>query len=259
VGEVTVPLVDTSRPTVSHGRTISPDRSLPTYVWVPKAPGRRPLVVFASGFDVGPSAYAALLASWAAHGYVVAALEFPLSNPAVAGANLDEADLNNEPGDVRFVTDALVAAGSPMAGRVDPSRVAVAGHSDGAEAALAAGVTPAPVGKPRYRGVIAMSAQAVSVVGATANPPLLVTQGDADTINPPSYGYATWQHANSPKYLLVLHGGGHLPPLQAGSVWLAGIEAVSLSFLDAYLAGDGPAAGIGSAMAGSALFQLNAG
>ncbi|HEY3811019.1 MAG TPA: hypothetical protein VGL49_06260 [Acidimicrobiales bacterium] len=254
-----MPLADTSRPTVSHGRTISPARSLTTVVWVPRAPGRRSLVVFAPGFDVGPDAYAALLASWAAHGYVVAAPEFPLSDPAVAGADLDEADINNQPGDVRFVTDALVAAGSQVAALVDPSRVAVAGHSDGAEAALAAGVTPVPVGQPRYRAVIAMSAQQVTVAGETANPPLLVTQGDADTINPPSYGYTTWQHANSPKYLLVLHGGGHLPPLQPGSVWLAGIEAVSVAFLDTYVAGDGPAAGIGSALPGSALFQLRAG
>jgi dienelactone hydrolase len=259
ITEVTVPLVDASRPTVSHGRTISAARSLPTEVWVPAAPGRRPLIVFAPGFDVGPDAYGTLLATWAAHGYVVAAPEFPLTDPAIAGANLDEADINNQPADVRFVTDALVAASSPVAARVDPGRVAMAGHSDGAETALAAAVTPAPAGQPRFRALVAMSAQQVSVAGATANPPLLVTQGDADTINPPSYGYQVWQAATSPKYLLVLHGGGHLPPLQAGSVWLPGVEAVTLAFLDAYLAGDATVAGLGQAVAGSTLFQLQAG
>ncbi|HWE67971.1 MAG TPA: hypothetical protein VG298_15120, partial [Acidimicrobiales bacterium] len=138
-------------------------------------------------------------------------------------------------------------------------RVAMAGHSDGAETALAAAVTPAPVGQPRFRALVAMSAQQVSVAGATATPPILVTQGDADTINPPSYGYQVWQAANSPKFLLVLHGGGHLPPLQPGSVWLPGVEAVTLAFLDAYVAGDGTVAGLGQAVAGSTLFQLQTG
>ena len=74
-------------------------------MWLPAAPGRRPLIVFAHGFDVGPGIYAALLDAWAAHGYVVAAPEFPLTDPAVAGASLDENDINNQPADLRFVTE----------------------------------------------------------------------------------------------------------------------------------------------------------
>jgi acetyl esterase/lipase len=264
VTTVTLGLVDTSRPTIANGREISPSRALTTLVWLPREAGRWPLVVFAHGFQVGPQPYFTLLAAWAAHGYVVAAPEFPLTDAAIAGANLDEGDIDSQPADVRFVTDFLVSAGSPVAARIDATRVAVAGHSDGAETALAASGAAVPSGEPRYRAVIAMSVQPLTGPGPTENPPILVTQGDADTINPPTYGYQTWQQAQSPKYLLVLHGGGHLPPLEAGSAWLPGIEAETEAFLDAYVAGDGSVARVVGATEGAgglsaSLFSLRSG
>jgi pimeloyl-ACP methyl ester carboxylesterase len=118
---------------------------------------------------------------------------------------------------------------------------------------------PTPVGEPGYRALIAMSVQPIPNSGRTSNPPVLVTQGDADTINPPAYGRQTWQLAASPKYLLVLRGGGHLPPLQTGSAWLPGIEAVTEAFLDAYVAGDGAASGVAGAAATSSLLSLQSG
>lgn len=258
VATLSLPLVDRSRPTVSRGRTLNTTRALTTTVWFPDRPGRFPLVVFAHGFQVSPSPYTSLLESWAAHGYVVAAPAFPLTDPDVAGPNLDEGDINNQPADVRFVTDQLVAAASPLSRRIDPGRVAVAGHSDGAETALAASTAPAPPGEPAYRAVIVLSGQPVP--GAAGhNPPALVVQGDADTINPPDYGYSAWDQAASPKYLLVLRGGGHLPPYEAGSRWLAGVETVSESFLDTYMSGAGSVSSIASAAAHSPGVSLRAG
>lgn len=248
VATLSVPLVDRTRPTITRGRTLSTTRSLTTTVWFPDRPGRFPLVMFAHGFGVSPAPYTSLLESWAAHGYVVAAPAFPLTDGDVAGPNLDEGDIDHQPADVRFVTDQLVAAASPVSRRIDPSRVAVAGHSDGAETALAASTAPAPPGEPAYRAVIVLSGQPVP--GAAGhNPPALVVQGDADTINPPDYGYSAWDQAASPKYLLVLHGAGHLPPFEARSRWLAGVEAVTESFLDAYVARVGPASSIATGAA----------
>jgi acetyl esterase/lipase len=253
-----LPLVDASRPTVSHGILVARTRRLTTLVWLPSAPGRWPLVVFAHGFQVGPAPYAELLEAWAAQGFVVAAPEFPLSDQAVAGANLDENDLNQQPADVRFVADALVAPGAPLAGRIDASRVGVAGHSDGAEAALAVSLSPAPAGQPVIRAVIAMSVQPLPGVTATANPPILVTQGDADTINPLDYGQQTWAEAAGPKYLAILHGAGHLPPLEAGSSWLPSLEATTEAFLRTYVAGDAPSSSIVAAGSNPPLVTITA-
>ena len=62
---------------------------------------------------------------------------------------------------------------------------------------------------------------------------------------------------------LVLHGGGHLPPLEAGSAWLPGVEAETEAFLDAYVAGDGTVARVVAAAtaggAGASLFSLTSG
>ena len=258
IASVTLPLVDRSRPTVSHGQTISTTRSLPTTVWFPTAPGRWPLVVFAHGFQVSPAPYTALLESWASHGYVVAAPAFPLTDQAIAGPNLDESDINNQPADVRFVTDELVTAASPVRARIDRARVAVAGHSDGAETALAASTDPVPAGGPAYRAVLVLSGQPVP--GAPGrNPPMLVAQGDADDINPPSLGYAAWDQAASPKYLLLLKGAGHLPPFEAGSAWLAGVERVTETFLDAYAAEDRPVSAVVASVTGYPYLSIRTG
>jgi Chlorophyllase enzyme len=235
--EVTLPLDDPSRPTVSQGVQIRPDRPLTTMVWVPTAPGRHPLVVFAPGYEVGPTPYVGLLQAWAGEGYVVAAIEFPLTDAAVAGPNLDEGDIQNQPADVEFVTAALIAPGSPVAAEIDPQEIALAGHSDGAETVLAATFGPSPPGDPPVRAVIAMLVRPLLTSDTAANPPILVTQGDADTIDDPSLGYDAYDLAASPKYLAVLQGGGHLDPLEAGSAWFGSIVAVTSAFLRCYLEG----------------------
>lgn len=251
--------MDTTRPTIARGHLVSRSRHLTTIVWSPAVPGRWPLVVFAAGFAVGPSTYAALLQSWAQAGFVVAAPRFPLTDPSVAGANLDEADIANQPADLRFVTDALVAPGSPFAPDINASRVGLAGHSDGAETVLAASLAPVPPGEPPYRAVIAMSPQPLRGPNPSADCPLLVIEGNADTINPPRRAYATYSEAAPPKYLEILNGGGHLPPFEAGSVWLPTIDAVTREFLDVYVAGRGSPAAIRRAGGDPPLASIQAG
>lgn len=237
VTATTLALVDPSRSTITEGRTIATTRTLTTLVWAPVGTGPWPLVVFGHGYKVGPGPYAALLKAWAADGYVVAAPEFPLEDEFVAGADLDENDLDNEPGDLRYVIDAMVGSGTGLTARIDPNRVAVAGHSDGAEAALAESIAPPPAGEPAIRAVIAMSASPLSGISRLTNPPVLVTQGNADLINPFAKGQATFAQARSPRYFLTLIGGGHLPPIAAGSAWLPTIIEVTEDFLNVYVAG----------------------
>jgi hypothetical protein len=104
-----------------------------------------------------------------------------------------------------------------------------------------------------------MAVQPLPGAGAMANPPIRITQCDADTINPPALGQQTWQEAASPKYFLDLHGAGHLPPLQDGTPWFPGIVAASEAFLDAYLEGDGPVSGVAAAVGNAPSLSLQSG
>jgi dienelactone hydrolase len=233
----TVALVDVSRPTVSGGVRVSATRALSTVVWSPAVAGahRWPLVLFAPGYRVGPGTYARLCQYWAARGYVVAAPSFPLADPAVAGASADEGDLANEPADVRFVIASLLDPAGPapaVMAAIDPGKVGVAGHSDGAEVALAL----VQQGNLTIKAVIAMAGQPVAPQ-PIPNPPLLVMQGDHDTINPPRRSQAVFDQAAPPRFLLTLVGGSHLGPFSGTSQWEPVVEAVSVDFLNHYLAG----------------------
>lgn len=234
VASMVVPLVDDSRPTLSGGELVSSSRALTTLVWYPDVSlaVQWPLVVFAHGFEVGPGPYSALCEAWAAAGYVVAAPEFPLTDANVAGDYLDEYDVDNQPDDVRFVVGSLLAADSPLAGRVDPDRVAVAGHSDGGLTALSVATEP----MPGLRGVIALSASPVDA-GSMASPPILIVHGDADDVNPYDNGVALYDESAAPRFLLTLVGGDHLPPFLDGSPYLDAVDRVAVDFLDYYVAG----------------------
>ena len=67
------------------------------------------------------------------------------------------------------------------------------------------------------------------------SPPLLATQGTADTVNPPSATNAFFDAAQRPKYLLRLIGAEHLPPYSKQQPQLTIVERVTIAFLDGYL------------------------
>jgi dienelactone hydrolase len=217
--------------------------------------GPLPLVVFAHGFATTPAIYARLLRAWARAGYVVAAPVFPLERADAPGGP-DESDLVNEPGDISFVISRLLAAsakpGSPLSGLIDPARIAVAGQSDGAIAALAAAYATR-LRDRRVRAAIVMSGAETSGIGGysfgAGTPALLAMQGTADTSNAPRYTYAYFEAAARPKYLLRLLGAGHLPPYTSEQPQLGIVERTSIAFLDDYLREEG---GAGARLAGVA-------
>ena len=224
-------------------------RTLITYVRYPTAGQKRlPLVVFAHGFSVTPAVYAALLDAWTRAGYVVAAPVFPVENADAPGGP-DENDLPNEPGDVRFLLTQLLAASasarSALHGLIDPSRIAVAGQSDGGVAALAAAYDAAFPDR-RIRVALILSGSEVGGIRfrfPAGGPPLLAVQGTADAINPVRLTYTFFRAARRPKFLLQLLGAGHLPPYSTNIRYLPVVERVSIAFLDRYL-GSGSAASL---------------
>jgi dienelactone hydrolase len=102
-------------------------RALPTRVWYPAGPGPYPLVVFSHGLHSQPGDYADLLVSWAAAGFVVAAPLYP--HTSLGAADFNAYDIANQPADASAVLTRMLA--SPLRGRLDPGRLAAAGHSAG--------------------------------------------------------------------------------------------------------------------------------
>jgi chlorophyllase-like protein len=131
----TLRFVDDSRTIRLPGGRRVP-RPLVTVVRSPATRGAHPLIVFGHGYALTPATYTRLLNAWARAGYVVAAPLFPLGNAHAPGGP-DESDLVNQPRDISFVIASLLAlSGNPngvLAGAIDPSSIAVAGHSDGAD------------------------------------------------------------------------------------------------------------------------------
>jgi fermentation-respiration switch protein FrsA (DUF1100 family) len=255
VGLRVLQLIDRSRTIKLTDRRSEP-RTLTSYVRypalgapgetdVPDAPpaiaaGPYPLVVFAHGFAVTPRAYSRLLQGWARAGYVVVSPVFPRSNANARGGP-DEADVINQPTDVSFVISSVLslsATQSPLTGLLDPAEIAVAGHSDGGETALAVAYSRR-FHDARVGAAVILSGAEMSGVGGysftRAGPPLLAAQGTADTSNEPRYTNEYFKRAQPPKFLLWLLGAEHLPPYTRQQPQLTIVERTTSAFLDRYL------------------------
>lgn len=254
--------VDPSRPTSPDGDYAgAPDRTFPVSVWYPasgdpdrapevdapfdRAGGPYPLVLFSHGYAVTPDFYEALLTRWAAAGYVVAAPTYPLLSGVPAGPS--HADYDQVFADVQFVLGKVLAdyatpgSAHPLAGAVDPARVATAGQSDGEIAAYGLAFL-ACCRDPRVRSVIAMAGNLGNlnnVVAPDTGVPVLHLMGEADELQP--YGEAiAWDRANLsvPRWMLTLVGGSHAPPYRnPADARFDGVVETTTAFLDGTLKG----------------------
>ena len=207
------------------------------------AGGTFPLVVFAPGYKQCGDVYRYLLRQWASAGYVVAAVNFPLTNCTVH--NAPESDVSNQPADMAYVIRQLLAvSGQPqgrMSGLISDTKIAVAGHSDGGNTVAAmAGASCCKDHKLRAAIVLAGNEWPWGsdrwFTGRT--PPVLFVQGTDDSWNDPKYSMQLYQADTSgTRYYLDLFGFGHFTPYEGHSAPEPIVARVTVDFLDHFVAG----------------------
>jgi len=230
-----------------------PALRVPTTVWLPAGRSGRPapLVVFAPGYLQCPGQYASLLRSWAMAGLVVAAVSFPATSCGAAPG--EEWTVLWQPGELAFVAAVLEQAsatgtpgGGALRGRLVPGELAVAGHSDGADAAAAAAFDTATL-DPAFRAALVLAGAQLASYGGSwfppGSPPLLVVQGTADTVNPPAAASQLYQADTAgTRALLWLQGAGHFAPYEGSDPAEQVVAEATTDFLRWALEGDQAAA-----------------
>jgi dienelactone hydrolase len=179
------------------------DRPLPTKVWYPKTGGPYPLIIFSHGLTARPDDYADLLTTWAEAGFVVAAPAFPHTS---AGArDFQVLDVLNQPDDAEYVlTQVLTEFGD----RIDPSRVAAAGHSAGAITTI--GMFSGQRDKRLVAGVVLAGRQVLSAPFTGPAAPLLFVHGKRDETVAYTDGRAAYDAVHWPKAFLTVTAGRHV-------------------------------------------------
>ncbi len=211
VQDESVRLFDPSRSTPARGAVpAAAGRLLMTDLYVPSgAPGPLPLVVFAHGWNSNPGVYQTLLDQWAAAGFLVAAPIFPDSTDLYPGTPVS--DYADQALDLSFVITSLLHDRSLD---IDPTRIAVAGHSDGGTDVAVMALDPA-YADSRVRAYLCLSGELPSGVAAYTTAPsraaLLVAVGTEDEYGLYPFAGQVFQAAEtSSKIEIVEAGGDHL-------------------------------------------------
>jgi dienelactone hydrolase len=226
-------------PVVSTTRTIA---GLESIVVRPERPGRHPLVVFVHGAGSHPFFYADYLRSLAAGGYVVVAPTMPSSANSSLGAFTT---LPLQPGLVRDIINGLTTLPSPVAARVDPERIAVAGHSLGGMTALGIGYHDC-CADDRVDGVISIAGEMATFPGGAyrnLGPPLLLIHGNRDGTVDYAGSREALTRLTRPAWLLTVRRGDHGAYLNGEAPTFRPVVDASIAFLDAAL-GEAPGAGL---------------
>ncbi|MEM1113524.1 MAG: hypothetical protein AAGI11_16535 [Pseudomonadota bacterium] len=228
--------VDSSRPTQANGDFAGSDeRTLSGRVWHPadKAEGPFPLVVYSHGFTSFHEGGKYIAEHLASLGYIVVAVDYPLTNMNAPGGPLVQ-DVVNQPGDVSFLIDSLIVqsatAGHPLEGMVDAERIGATGISLGGMTTTLAAFHP-DMRDSRIKA-------ALSIAGPTSpftelfftftEMPFLMLAGDIDALVPYPSNAAPVPDVVPGGELVTLAGGSHtgFADPAASLRWLTNPDAI---------------------------------
>ncbi len=237
-----VVLTDTTRPGPARpGATPAPYLQLRTIIRRPAdLPGPLPTVVFAHGWNSEPETYETLLDAWAAAGYLVVAPEFPGSAADLPGSPI-RTDIVEQATDMSFVITHLLKGDL---GPVDPSRIAVAGHSDGGSTVAVLALDPSYT-DPRIDAYMVLSGATPDWLlpgpwDAAPAGTVLTVVGDADEYGNLGPSTSFWQSVRVPKALIVVAGGDHLDTYLAATNTAADVRAATVRYLGLALQAPSP-------------------
>jgi dienelactone hydrolase len=217
-------------------------RTLATEIRYPAGGGPFPLLMFAPGFLQCGAPYGDLLRTWASAGYVVATVDFPRTDCRV-GAGADEADLVNQPADMSYAIGRLLALSAghddPLTGTLDAHEIAAAGQSDGGDTVAALAANSCCADRRLAAVAVLSGAEWPPMPGryfAGRTPPMLFTQGSADTVNPPWTSLRMYTSDRSrARYYLDLPGADHTEPYWGNNPVERLVGRETLAFFDHYV------------------------
>lgn len=206
--------------------------------------GPFPLVVLGHGLGGNVEYLTPLAERWVAAGYMVAMPVFPLTHAGTPGG-VDGADVQNQPGDMSFVIDEVLAASErtdvPLAGLVDATRIGVSGHSNGGITTLGA-VANSCCRDERISTAIVLSGTPAPYADGTYDfddiPPIMLVHGVNDQAVSYNQTVETFNRAATPKALLTLEQADHANWLAPTNEAFEISVQATIDFLDGYLRGD---------------------
>jgi predicted dienelactone hydrolase len=217
-------MVDESRTVkASMGFAGSPTRRIDVRVWLPAGAGPFPLVIYSHGTFGNADNAMHLVEHLVAHGYMVAAPDYPLTSSAAYTKVrfADISDVVQQTRDVKFIIDQLLAD-AEIGPKIDAGKIGTTGHSLGAvtsyftsfgtqtrdpriaATALIAGGDPVESALMSDMGLLGTGHAAVRV-------PALFLSAEKDVFaRMTGRPYASYSRVEGPKTEVMIAGGVHV-------------------------------------------------
>jgi dienelactone hydrolase len=182
-----------------------------TTIYRPNGAGPFPLILFAHGLSGHPEKFTKLFSVWADAGFAIAAPAFPLTNSHVANTNANVADVGQQPADLSFVLDNVLAQDKQRQSRLFH---AIDAHNIGAGGLSLGGLTTYMLVYDKCCRDQRIDAAAVLDGFRTGIPldghvPLLIAHSDTDPTLPYTDAKESFAAASAPAWFVTLHGASH--------------------------------------------------